>query len=174
MQDIKHIAPLQLIVIGFTEPKFEGRILEELNKLRTSNTIRIVDALAVQKTPDGKIDSLQISDLPEGEAVEYGAVIGYLIGLGSGDERVAEETALAAAMHTEQEYEYGMDPEELETVAEDIPEGGVALMLLIEHLWALPLKQAARAAGGVLIAQDFLSPETLIGIGQKTFQAVSH
>lgn len=172
--DIKQIAPLQLIVLGFEEPKFEGTILKELNKLRESKTIRIIDALAVGKTTNGEVYSMQLSDLPKSEAIQYGALIGYLIGLGSGDEESAEEASLGAAMHTENEYEYGMDPEELETIAEDIPEGGAALMLLIEHIWALPLKQAARDAGGVLIAQDFLSPETLIGIGRETFQAVSH
>jgi len=174
MVDIKQIAPLQLIVLGFPEPKFEGRILEELNKLRENKMIRIVDALAVEKDEDGEITSLKVRDMPRSEAVEYGAVIGYLIGIGSGDEKIAEETALAAAMHVDNEYEYGMDPEELATIAEDIPEGGASLMLLIEHLWALPLKRAARDAGGILIAQDFLSPETLIGIGSKTFEAVSH
>lgn len=76
-------------------------------------------------------------------------------------------------MLVENEYEYGMAPEEIDTVSEDIPEGGAAILLLLEHLWALPLKNAVREAGGIFISQDFLSPETLVASGQELLQAHS-
>lgn len=172
--EIKHIAPLQLIVIGFEKPVFMGRIMDELNNLRQQNLIRLIDAMAVQKSDEGEISGIEISDLPHGNAVQDGNLIGYLLGLRASEESATEESVLGAAMNVDSEYEYGLDPAELETITEDIVDGGAAIIMLIEHLWALPLKQATRAADGVLIAQDFLSPETLIGVEQKTFLAVAH
>ena len=63
------------------------------------------------------------------------------------------------------EYEYGIDPDGLATIAEDIPPGGAAMLLVVEHTWAIPLRDAMRASGGIMIAQDFLSPEALIALG---------
>jgi len=166
----KQIAPLQLLVIGFKEPKFEGKIMNELEKLRGNNLLRLVDALAVNKDSEGNITALQMTDLPKEEAIEYGAVIGGLIGLGAGGGKTAKEAALGAAMLVENEYEYGMSPEEVETISEDIPEGGAAVLMLIEHLWALPLKNAIRETGGILISQDFLSPEALITSGKELLE----
>jgi uncharacterized membrane protein len=174
MKDFKSIGPLQLMVIGFDRPNFDGSILAELKKLRKHRMIRIVDGLAVYKGMDDSISAIEATDLPKEEKMEYGAIIAGLIGLGSGDEEIAEEMAVGGAMLVDSEYEYGMNAEELDTVTEDIPKGGAAIMLLVEHLWALPLKRAVRQAGGIVIAQDFLSPEVLIGIGQKEFETVSH
>ena len=63
------------------------------------------------------------------------------------------------------EYEYGIDADGLATIADDIPAGGAGMLLVIEHTWAIPLRDALRESGGIMIAQDFLSPETLIAIG---------
>jgi len=174
MKEAKQIAPLQLVAIAFSEPNFEGKILQELERLRDINAIRVVDALAVEKDVDGIITAVQVSDLPRGEAAEYGAIIGWLIGIGFGDEEVAGDMALKGAMLADSEYEYGMDPEELESLVEDIPEGGAAALLLIEHVWVLPLKQAVHDAGGTIVTQDFLSFETLTGIGERAFEAIGN
>ena len=45
------IGPVQLIVLGFQHPEFHGEIIAELERLRESDTVRVVDALAVHKDP---------------------------------------------------------------------------------------------------------------------------
>ena len=77
----------------------------------------------------------------------------------------AEVGAMAGALAAMDEYEYGLDADSLVTIAEDIPPGGAAMIVVIEHKWAIPFRDAARASGGILIAQDFLSPEALIALG---------
>src|SRR5581483_2133642 len=49
------IGPVQLIVLGFDEPEFHGEIIDELERLRASDTVRVVDALAVYKDAKGQI-----------------------------------------------------------------------------------------------------------------------
>lgn len=75
--------------------------------------------------------------------------------------------ALIGAMNQADEYEYGMDADGLSTIADDIPRGGAAMMLVIDHQWAIPFRNAMRAQGGILISQDFLSPEALITLGAE-------
>ncbi len=95
----------------------------------------------------------------------YGAWVGALIGLGAGGVDGAEVGAVAGAIHAMDEYEYGIDADGLATIADDIPPGGAGMLLVIEHTWAIPFRDALINSGGIMIAQDFLSPETLIAIG---------
>ena len=50
------IGPVQLLVLGFTHPEFHGEIAAELERLRESDTVRVIDALAVHKDADGEIE----------------------------------------------------------------------------------------------------------------------
>ena len=50
-------------------------------------------------------------------------------------------------------------------LTEDLPDGSSALVLAIEHLWAVPLRDAVRDAGGVVLAHRSLTIEDLIAFG---------
>ena len=106
-----------------------------------------------------------MSELTEDQAISYGAWVGVLIGLGAGGEAGAEMSATVGAVSAADEYEYGLDEEALATIADDIPAGGAGLMLVVEHRWMIPMRDAMRAQGGILIAQDFLNPEALVAFG---------
>ena len=87
------------------------------------------------------------------------------IGLGAGGVEGAEAGAIAGAVAAAEEYEYGIGEEELAGIADAIPEGGGALLLAIEHTWAIPLRDAAAASGGIVLANDFINPMALIALG---------
>src|SRR3954465_7098298 len=95
------IGPVQLIVIGFNHPEFHGEIIAELEKLRESDTVHVIDALAVHKDAEGEIEVVHLSNLTKDEAIGLGTKIGGLIGLGiegeAGMEAGAEAGAEAAA-----------------------------------------------------------------------------
>ena len=129
--------------------------------------IRVVDLLGVYKDVDGNVLAAEGSDLTEDEAITYGAWVGALIGLGAGGEAGAEMGAIVGGMSAADEYEYGLDEEALSSIADDIPPGGAGLLLVIEHRWMIPLRDAVRSQGGVVIAQDFLNPESLIAFGAE-------
>ena len=91
------IGPVQLIVLGFNHPNFHGEIIAELERLRASDTVRVIDALAVYKDAEGELEVEHLSNLTEDEAIEYGSKIGALIGLGFEGEEGMEEGAIAGA-----------------------------------------------------------------------------
>ena len=48
---------------------------------------------------------------------------------------------------------------------EDIPNDSAAALLLIEHHWAVPLRDAIARAGGFRLSDGFISPLDLVEIG---------
>jgi uncharacterized membrane protein len=162
------IGPVQLLVLGFKRPDFRGEIIAELEKLRESDTVRVIDALAVYKDAEGEIEVAHLSNLTADEAIELGSKVGALIGLGIEGEEGMEAGAVAGA---EAAAEHGVEvfsDEEAWDVLEDIPNDSAAALLLIEHHWAVPLRDAIARAGGFRLADGFISPIDLIEIGLVT------
>jgi uncharacterized membrane protein len=161
------IGPVQLIVLGFNEPEFHGEIVAELERLRQSDTVRVIDALAVHKDAAGEIEVAHLSNLSDDEAREVGSMVGALIGLGiEGDTGMvagAQAGAEAAA-----EGIHVFSDEDAWDVIEEIPNNSAAALLLIEHHWAVPLRDAVVKAGGYRISDGFISPLDLVGIGLVT------
>src|SRR6266481_7016597 len=91
------IGPVQLIVLGFNHPHFHGEIIEELERLRASDTVRVIDSMAVYKDANGELEVEHLSNLTEQEAIELGSKIGALIGLGVEGEEGMEAGAVAGA-----------------------------------------------------------------------------
>jgi uncharacterized membrane protein len=159
------LGPLQLIVIGFESPEPDGSVVAELNAVRQQGFVRLVDALGVYKDEEGSVWSAEVSDLDEDEAILAGAAIGALMGLGAAGAEGARVGALAGAERAAEVYEFGLDAEDILSIADRIPVGGAALLMLVEHRWLIPLRDAIRGQGGIVFAQEFLSPETLTAIG---------
>ena len=158
------IGPVQLIVLGFEQPEFHGEIIAELERLRESDTVRVIDALAVHKDAGGEIEVAHLSNLTREEAIELGTKIGALIGLGIEGEEGMEAGAIAGADAAADGIEVFTD-EQAWDVLEEIPNDSAAALLLIEHHWAVPLRDAIARAGGFRISDGFISPLDLIGIG---------
>jgi hypothetical protein len=157
------IGPIQAFVIGFPEPEsFEGRIAEELARLSDVGQIRIIDAVFVMRDGDD-VAVLSVSDLDDEQRAELRAAVGALVGLGVGGEEGAVAGALLGASVDADA------PTAAEAVAagvlEELPEGSAALVLAIEHLWAIPLRDAVRGAGGVVLGHRSLTVEDLVAFG---------
>jgi len=161
------IGPVQLIVLGFAEPDFHGEIIAELDRLRESDTIRVIDALAVYKDAAGEFEVEHLSNLSQGEAIELGSKVGALVGLG-----IAGEEGLVAG--AEEGAEAGADgvqvfsDDDAWDVLEEIPNDSAAALVLIEHHWAVGLRDAVVRAGGFRVADGFISPLDLVEIGLVT------
>jgi uncharacterized membrane protein len=160
------IGPVQLVVLGFNEPDFHDEIITELERLRASDTVRVIDALAVYKDPSGELEVEHLSNLSPDEAVEFGSKVGALIGLGiDGEEGMAAGAAAGAEEAADGMEVFGDDALD---VLEEIPNNSATALILLEHHWAVPLRDAVARAGGYRITDAFISPLDLVEVGLYT------
>jgi hypothetical protein len=136
MTDAAEIGPVEYLIVAFPGNQFRGQIAPALADLVEAGTIRIIDITFVGKDENGDVAAFELSDLdPEvREGIEnLGATSGGLFN---------EEDVMAAA-------------EELE------PNSSAAL-LVWENVWAKPITDAIREAGGELFDYDRIPHEVVV------------
>lgn len=141
------IGPVQLVSLGF-EPgaNFEGRIADELAKLASDRTIRILDLLFVGRDTDS--DEIVVLEHQE---ESMGAIVGALLGVRLDGQE-------------EQEHSFGFSQAEIDEMGAGLEPGGAAGLVLVEHVWARDLKRAVRDAGGRMLGESFLTPEAVASV----------
>jgi uncharacterized membrane protein len=95
----------------------------------------------VAETADGEVEVMHLSNLSTDEAVELGSKVGALIGLGFEGEPGLEAGAVAGAEAAADGVSVFSDDDAWDVLAE-IPNDSAAALLLIEHHWAVPLRDA--------------------------------
>ena len=159
------IGPVQLIILGFDHPDFHGEVIAELERLRDSDMVRVIDSIAVYKDADGELEVEHLSNLTEQEAIELGSKIGALIGLGvEGEEGMEAGAVMGAEQAAADGIRVFAGAEEWDVLG-DIPNDCAAALILVEHHWAVPLRDAIARAGGFRIGDGFISPLDLVEIG---------
>jgi hypothetical protein len=130
------LGPIEVLVISFPGNQFSGEIIPELERLVGNDTISIIDGLLVRKDADGEVTFVEFEELGgDADAERLASVMDQLESLIS-DEDVQE---LAAAL----------EPDSSEAI------------LVFEHTWAKPLRDAIVASGGVL-ADNFRVPGMVV------------
>jgi len=133
-----------VLVIAFDAPAFSGEVLGELTKLREAGIVRLIDLLVVSRDEDGTIETLEPPAEMEGSVGKLAALV-----FGQGDE------------HGGGPGDAGLgDVPDGSTwsLADAVPVGSAAAVALIEHLWAAPLSDAIRRAGGTPVEETWLAP----------------
>src|SRR6478735_11816613 len=133
-------------------------------RLRGRGLVRLVDLFVAIKETSGDLTVAQMDDLSDDEATEFGEVIGTLLGISepSTPKEPLGGRTLEAAMHAA-----GVDLAELRATVQVLAPGTAVGILMFEHTWAIPLRDAIRRAGGVPLVQGFLTQETLVMIGEE-------
>jgi uncharacterized membrane protein len=161
--------PVQILVVGFGDAEFKGTIRAELERLKENDIVRLIDLIAVRKDDEGNIERLQQSDLSQDELEEFGAIVGALIGIGAGGEEGATAGAVVGAAAMEDGHVFG----DIDTwyVDDAIPPGTAAAVALLEHRWAIGLRDSIRDAGGFHLADAWVHPADLVAIGLVAAEA---
>ena len=146
------IGPVQLISLGFDrDANLEGRVIEELAKLESERTIRVLDVLFIARDPDSEDTAV----LEHPDRADMGGIVGALLGV-EFDEAPATPEASESDQHA-----FGFSQDDIQQMASGLGPGEAAGLVLIEHVWARDLKRAFRDAGGRLLGEGFLTPETI-------------
>jgi uncharacterized membrane protein len=146
------IGPVQLISIGFDPgANFEGRIIDELAKLETERTIRVLDVLFIARDTDS--EETVVLEHPDGK--DLGTIVGALLGF------ELEGGTASSPAGGEDAHSFGFTQDDIQQMAAGLGPGESAGLLLIEHVWARDLRKAFRDAGGRVLGDGFLTPETI-------------
>ena len=158
------VGPVQLIVLGFDRSRtFTARSSPSWRGSGRTILSRCIDALAVYKGVNGELEATHLSNLSRMRAIELGSKVGALVGLGfEGEEGLSTAPRWAARRRRRR---YVFSDEDAWDVLADIPADSAAALLLMEHHWAVPLRDAIVHAGGYRIGDGFISPFDLVGIG---------
>ena len=158
--------PLQLIVLSFDEAVLPIGVVNQLRRLREDGVIRMVDSTFVAKDLHGDIVSIKGSiDLTPDETALLGTLAGALFGYGAAGEDGARAGAELGLLRTA-DGSIGLTEDDIDEIADRIPAGSSAAFLLVEHLWAVGVKEAVLDAGGSVVAQGFITPETIVRMGE--------
>jgi hypothetical protein len=119
------LGPIEILVIEFPGSQFTGDIIPELERLVENDTISIIDGLLVKKDIDGEVTFVEFDELGiNDDAAKLAGVVDQLDALIS-DEDVEEWAAALAPGNSE-------------------------AILVFEHTWAKPFRDAVVRSGGVL------------------------
>lgn len=127
------MGPLEYLVIEFEGNHFTGEILPELQALRDQGIVRVVDLVLMQKDADGNMTVREVSDLSEEEAQPYGPIAGDILSL--------------------------LSPEDVEDAARSVPNNSSAAIALLEHTWAVRLREKILNAHGRFLSEGLVPPE---------------
>lgn len=129
------LGPLDFVVIDFPGNQFKGEILPELDAIRASGVVRLVDLIFILKDQQGRITITEVSDLKDEDAQRWRRLTGDLSGL--------------------------LTREDIELAANDIPPNSSAAFILFEHTWAVGLRDAIRRAGGSVVTHERVDPQVV-------------
>jgi uncharacterized membrane protein len=132
--------PVQVLVVGFDNPRFTGEVLTEFTRLREAGIVRLLDLLVVSRSEDGTLETLDASEATPSDLGGLAAAV-----LSQPEDFPTAQVDLA-----------DVDAAAVWSLADAIPVGGTAAVALIEHVWADPLSAAIQRAGGSLLEETWL------------------
>ena len=124
MTDLDEMGPIDWVLLEFSGP-LTGEAAPPLLDLVDRGLIRILDILFIRKQADGTVEALNISDLPDDQAVHISVFEGASSGL--------------------------LGQDDVDSAGEVLEPDTTAIMLVYENTWAAPFAVAVRRAGGQLV-----------------------
>jgi hypothetical protein len=152
----KQVGPVQIVVLGFEDLTFEGDILPELKRLSDLDVVRLVDMVIVAKSSSGELVRVQAGSLGEEDAARLGSIAEILVGLTT---EAGDETGDAGAGAHATDLRTFAGEGGTWSVVDVIPAGAMCVLALIEHRWAIPLRDAIQRAGGRTLADAWIHPD---------------
>lgn len=113
--------PVDIIVMAYGEPRFDGSVLAELEKRSDDGTIRILDAMILLKRDDGTASRQDVTDLPADQVEAIKFIVDETLGL--------------------------FDEEDVDTFVEGMAPGSAIAVIAVEHTWAVELANTLAGSG---------------------------
>lgn len=125
MTDLRY-GPVEILLVGFGSDRPGPELVIALTETLQTEAVRLIDIVFISRDADGVVTAQEIDDVSD----EYG--------FGSIE---LEASGLAGG-------------EDLDELAEQVPPGTSAAVVVLEHVWARRLGSALAASGGEVLAAE--------------------
>ena len=132
------LGPVELLFVEFPGNQFTGEIIPALSELIEQGTIRVLDLVFVAKDADGNAVGIELEELPAESKGAFSELV--------------------------EELEWLISDEDVEDLAEALEPNSSAAILLFEHTWAIPFRDALAGSGGRLVVRLPITEEALAEI----------
>jgi len=132
---VRPVGPVDVAVIAFDEPQFDGSVASAIADLVAGGVVRILDIVLVHKDENGVVSLAEVTDVDGDGIPDLVALQGDIPGLLS-------ETDAGIAV-------------------EAMPNNSAIAMLAWENTWLARAAQAIRNNGGTLVAFERIPAEDL-------------
>jgi hypothetical protein len=133
--------PIDYIIVGFEGNKFDGSILKSIADSIDKGIIDLIALAIITKDESGNVAMLDIANLGDSYAVEFAAKY-----------KVSSDS---------------IKQDDIDETSEILENNTSAGLLIIEQLWAKPLKKSLLDANGVLIAEGRIHPDAEIEFDEE-------
>jgi hypothetical protein len=130
---VRPVGPVDVAVIAFDEPKFDGSVASAIADLVAQGIVRVLDIVLVNKDENGETTLFEVTDVDGDGIPDLIAVKGDIPGLLSEDDAGAAITSM--------------------------PNNSAIAVLAWENTWLIRAGQAIRNNGGTLIAFERIPAE---------------
>jgi hypothetical protein len=135
---VRPVGPVDIAVIAFDEPKFDGSVAAAIADVVQQGIVRILDIILVNKDADGEVTLVEVTDVDGDGIPDLVAISGDIPGLLSED-----DAALAI---------------------ESMPVSSAICLIAWENTWLIRVGQAIRANGGTLIASERIAADDVAAV----------
>lgn len=140
----------------------EGQMLGALERAESGGTLRILDVLFVGRDEEtGEL--IALAERGRGQGGLVTALVGFR--LDTAERRRATERALTA-------YEESGELDTLHRLAAALPAGGAMAALLVEHVWARAIDDAAARGGGSAVLAELVGEQRLAANAPRLLEAL--
>jgi len=122
------LGPVEVLVCSFPGSQFNGDIIPELEKLTSSGTITVIDGVFVTRDLAGDVTFVEFDQLGENH----------------------DAARLAGLLH---QLESLISDEDVLELADGLARGDSEAILVFEHTWAKPFRDAIVESGGILTGE---------------------
>ena len=125
--------PIDFLIVGFNGSKFDSSVLKALEDAADKGVIKVLALSAIVKNPEGMVTRMDFVDMGDEAMISF-------------SQKYATNNDL-------------IDQADIDEVAELMENDTAAGLLIVEHLWAIPLKEALLAKNAYLIADGRIHPD---------------
>lgn len=127
--------PIDYILVGFDNAKFDGSVLNALAEAIDKGVIALIALSVIKKDADGTVSVFDVEDIGDDFVIQFAQKYNVTSDLVSEDDK--------------------------KEVSDLLVENEAAGLLVVEQLWAKPLKKALIEANGYLIAEGRIHPDAV-------------